>query len=253
VRILPAFCGLPMPSKQSVRASIRIDPMAALGKTTTAFLKLIKADGLPVYPSDLIMTHTERIHLLIIDASLSDYQHEHPRPSGVPGEYSFPFTPKKPGTYLAWADLRLAPMGLQDYATTTIPAVAPGEAPTDHTTTNQVILEGLSYELNFTPDQLKVQRPATGKLRITHPDGSPFTQLEPIMASFAHFVAFSEDRKTILHLHPNGPPLLSPADRGGPELEFRLYAGQPGFYRLFVQVQIGGASRFVPFGVQVGR
>ena len=64
-------------------------------------------------------------------------------------------------------------------------------------------------------------------------------------------VGFNEDYKTILHMHPKGKPVTNPSARGGPELEFQLYAAQPGFIRLFAQVQIGGVSKFAPFGIQV--
>ena len=71
------------------------------------------------------------------------------------------------------------------------------------------------------------------------------------MNAFAHVVGFNEDYKTVMHMHPKGPPVLDPAARGGPELEFPIYAVRPGFVRLFVQVQIEGRSRFVPFGLQI--
>jgi hypothetical protein len=81
---------------------------------------------------------------------------------------------------------------------------------------------------------------------VTSADGKGFTQLEPLMGAFAHLVGFSEDYKTIMHLHPKGPLLLDPAVRGGPELEFQICALRPGFVRLFAQVQIEGHSRFFP-------
>ena len=253
VRLVPAFCGFSVPSKQSIRASVRTDRPLVKGEPANAFLCLSKADDSPVYPYDLITTHTEKIHLLIIDPSLSDYHHEHPRPTAVAGEYAFPFTPRKPGSYFVWADLRPQPMGLQQFATATIPGTSAGEPLVDRSVTNKAIVEGLNYELIFATDPLQVERPIPGKLRITRPDGTPFTRLEPIMASFAHLVGFNEDCKTVLHLHPQGPPVLNPSERGGPELEFRLYATKPGFVRLFAQVQIGGTSRFAPFGIRIVR
>jgi hypothetical protein len=66
-------------------------------------------------------------------------------------------------------------------------------------------------------------------------------------------VGFHEDCKTVLHIHAKGAPVLNPNERGGPELEFRLYAPKPGFVRLFAQVQIGGVSRFAPFGIRIVR
>ena len=71
------------------------------------------------------------------------------------------------------------------------------------------------------------------------------------MATFAHLVGFNQDYKTVIHMHPKGAPVLDPAARGGPELGFQIYALQPGFVRLFAQVQIEGRSRFAPFGLQI--
>jgi len=195
--------------------------------------------------------HTEKIHLFIIDSSLTDYHHEHPRPMRMAGQYSFPFTPRKPGAYFAWADLRPEPMGLQEFVSTTIPATSNGEPLADINLTNKVTLDGLIYELLFRDDSLKVGKPIAGRLRITDGAGKPFTQLEPVMDSFAHLVGFYEDRKTVLHIHPNGAPVLSPGARGGPDLEFQFYAMRPGFVRLFAQVQIAGASKIAPFAIQI--
>src|SRR5207245_4542185 len=99
---------------------------------------------------------------------------------------------------------------------------------------------GVNYELLLAQQEIKAGTPAPARLRITTADGKGFKQLEPIMATFAHIVGFSEDYKTVLHLHPKGPLVLNPMARGGPELQFQIYALQPGFVRLFVQVQIDG-------------
>jgi hypothetical protein len=111
--------------------------------------------------------------------------------------------------------------------------------------------EGLKYHLSFDSKQIQVGQPVSAKLRITTGNGRPFTQLEPVMGTFAHIAGFNEDYTAILHMHPAGNRLLSSTDRGGPELVFVLYATKPGFYRLFAQVQVGGSSKFVPFGVIV--
>src|SRR6267154_2582893 len=80
------------------------------------------------------------------------------------------------------------------------------------------------------------------RLRVTETNGEPFTRLEPVMATFAHLVGFNEDYQTVLHMHPMGPPVLRRSERGGPELEFQIYALRPGFVRIFTQVQIGGVQ-----------
>lgn len=121
VRILPPDSD-PRSLQLAVKASIRTSEPLAVGHPCSAVLKLERPDGSPVYLSELIESHTKRIHLLIVDRSLIDYHHEHPVPTKTPGEYSFSFTPKRPGSYRAWADLRVQPLGIQEYAMTDISA-----------------------------------------------------------------------------------------------------------------------------------
>ena len=71
------------------------------------------------------------------------------------------------------------------------------------------------------------------------------------MGTFAHIVCFNEDRKTVLHVHPYGREPANDADRGGPAFGFKFYAPEPGFYRIYGQVQIDGQSQFPAFGVTV--
>jgi hypothetical protein len=230
---------------------VRLASPLAVGRPITAFLQLKKANGDPVYPADLLETHTKKIHLLIIDPSLADYHHEHPRPTAVPGEYRFTFTPLKPGPYRVWADVRPSPLGLQQYAMTDIAADTAGLPFTNRTVSFKTTVDGLNYELLLDEPQVRAGKSVHAKLRVTSPDGQGFTQLEPIMATFAHLVGFNEDFQTVLHLHPKGPPVLDANARGGPELEFQIYAMQPGFVRLFAQVQIGGQPHFAPFGLDI--
>ena len=133
---------------------------------------------------------------------------------------------------------------------TDIPAATTGEPLTNRTVIFKATVVGLNYELILAQKTIQVGRPASARLRITTADGNGFTQLEPLMATFAHLVGFNQDYKTVMHIHPKGALVLDPAARGGPEL-FQIYALQPGFVRLFAQVQIEGRSRFAPFGLQI--
>ena len=58
----------------------------------------------PIAPEDLQVVHTRPIHLLIVDASLDDYQHVHPTPGRRPGEWDFTFRPRYGGSYRIFAD-----------------------------------------------------------------------------------------------------------------------------------------------------
>ena len=134
---------------------------------------------------------------------------------------------------------------------TDVPGGRDAEPLTDQHIRVKTNVNGRDYELLLPDTPIKVGRPASARLRITSPGGDGFTELEPVMGSFAHIVGFSEDYKTVLHMHPKGPPVLDPVARGGPELEFQIYALRPGLVRLFAQVQIAGQQEFAPFVIRV--
>ncbi|MEA3189057.1 MAG: hypothetical protein QOD99_2887 [Chthoniobacter sp.] len=240
-----------IPTK-TIRANTFTDTPLKVGekKYVTVHLAKIVGDG-PVRPIDLREVHTQKIHLLVVDASLTDYHHEHPQPTQTAGDYAFTFTPQKPGPYRVWADVRPLATGFQEYVMTDIPGVGKPEPLVEKGTKLHAELDGLRFDLAFAQDVVKAGQPVSATLRITDEKGAPFSQLEPIMAAYAHLVGFCDDFSTVLHLHPKGAPPQNPADRGGPELEFTFFALRAGFVRLFAQVQVGGISKLAPLGVNV--
>ena len=213
-----------------------------------------KRDGTPVTHDDLLVVHTERIHLLIIDESLDDYHHEHPKPTDVPGEFAFTFTPRRPGSYRVFADVTPTVSQSQEYPMCDLPGPAPGGKIVNRLDTIQSTAGGLSYQLRWLTGgaPVKTRRPVTALVNISDADGKPFAKLEPIMGTYAHIVGFYEDRRTVVHIHPMDATPQRDTDRGGPSFMFRFYAPRPGFIRLYSQVQIGGVSQFAPFGLNVG-
>ena len=71
------------------------------------------------------------------------------------------------------------------------------------------------------------------------------------MGAFGHFVGFSDDFATVLHLHPVGALITDPDALGGPELPFYFRSNKVGFVRLFAQVKIAGKDYFPRFVVRV--
>jgi hypothetical protein len=99
---------------------------------------------------------------------------------------------------------------------------------------------------------IRAKEPVRAEVRVSGEDGQPFRELEPVMGTYAHIVGFHEDGQTVLHIHPSGGAEPQQAsDRGGPSFKFTFFAPKPGFFRLYAQVQVGGVSRFAPFGVTV--
>lgn len=251
-RHIPASTIYEKPGEPSMKLRVLSSPLV-VGQLAEIKVRLTKGDGSPVTLADLVEMHTQRIHLLINDQSLSDYHHEHPKPTGVPGEYAFSFTPAKPGPYRIWADVVPASTSIQEYVIADIPADTAPASLSDRQTVFTAIVEGRKYDLAFQTDGKPIHAGQTviGSIAVTGADGKPFIKLEPVMGAFAHIVGFSEDRKTILHVHPYTRDPIGPEDRAGPAFAFKLYAPTAGFLRLYGQVQIDGVSQFAPFGLNI--
>ena len=254
-RMIPASSLYNTPGEPSVALAVTLDRPLAVGAASAVKIKFSrKKDGAPVTHDDLLLVHTEKIHLLIVDESLGDYHHEHPRPTGVPGEFAFTLTPRRAGPYRVFADIVPVASNVQEYAVCDLPAVAKGEAIAERAGTTASTVDGLRYDLAWQTGgaAMRAKTPVNATITITGAaDGKPFTQLVPIMGTFAHLVAFHEDRQTVIHIHPSGAEPRTPEQRGGPVFAFRFFAPKPGYYRLYAQVQIGGVSRFAPFGLNV--
>lgn len=232
--------------------SITVSPSSGLivGKKTDFTVTVKSKDGTPVTLNDLKEAHTKKIHLLIIDPSLTDYHHEHPVAGSAPGTYTFSFEPKMGGEYKIFADLVPAATSEQEYAATTVTVAGPA-SPVVKKTNTETTTDGYKVAISFEKPELTSGDANMMTLNVTGPDGKPFTNLEPIMGAYAHLVAFSEDRDTVAHVHPMGDEPKKDSDRGGPSLGFHLMFPEPGYQKLFAQFQIGGKNVFAPFGLDV--
>jgi hypothetical protein len=221
-----------------------------VGKKLTQ-IKLTKiTDDQPVALNDLKEAHTQKVHLLIVDDSLTDYHHIHPEATKEPGVYQFEWTPKAKGSYKLWADLVPVATNEQQYVTFDLIKGEKG-APIDKNVSLQSTVEGYTFKLSFDQDKLVAGKPVMGKIIVTDAKGDSVKTLEPIMAAYAHIVGFSEGLQSVVHIHPMGDEPTKETDRGGPELEFHLEPSAPGFIKLFAQVKLNGKELFVPFGINI--
>jgi hypothetical protein len=220
------------------------------GEKAEVHLMLKKQEGSPVALDDLKEAHTEKIHVLIIDPTLTDYHHEHPVPGTAAGEYQFSFTPRTAGPYRLWADLVPVATGKQEYVIADLGGTAPNAKTSNRSPNLTTIVDGLTYAVAF-EQPLKAGSATLGKLTIKDANKAVFTNLEPIMGAYAHLVGFSEDYRTIAHIHPMGEEPKNPSDRGAGDLQFHIQPEKAGLVRLFAQVQIGGQSKFAMFTLEV--
>ncbi|MDS4041766.1 MAG: hypothetical protein RKP20_11375 [Candidatus Competibacter sp.] len=234
----------------TIDASIAPASGLKVGEPAIFTLSLVARDGKPITLADLQVAHTEKIHLLVVDPSLTDYHHEHPKPGSTPGTYTFAITPNKAGEYKVFADLLPVATNRQEYAVTRF-VVAGTSAPVEKVTNRKTTVAGYTFELKFEEEPPAAGHPHKAWLTVTGPDGKPFAKLEPVMGAFAHLVGFGEDRAEIAHVHPLGQEPRTAAERGGPILEFQTDFATGGYQKLFAQVQIDGKSVFAPFGIDV--
>ena len=242
------------PGEPSVHMTAIASGPVETGKSLTVKVHMEKADKSPVLHNDLLVMHKQPIHLLIEEPGLGDYHHEHPVPTKTPGEYEFTFTPGKSVPYRIWADIVPASTGVQELPFVDLPST--GKAAPIEDTANRFTssVGGYQFALSFTDrNQLPTKARQARHMGITVTDsaGKPVTSLEPVMNAFAHLVGFYDDYRTVVHLHPTGGDVVNPDLRGGPALNFILYAPKAGFIRLYCQVNIGGKMLFAPFNLNV--
>jgi hypothetical protein len=249
-RRIPASTTYEKPGAPSMKLMARTDRPLQVGRDAKVTLRLTKNDGTPVARGELLTMHTQKIHLLIVDASLGDYHHEHPGDGEGAGEYVFAFTPKRPGAYRVFADVVPAGTGVQEYVVADIAGEGKGNSIEDRQERLSCEIDGMRFDLRLA-GPVRAGSVVEGQLVVSGRDGKPFKSLEPVMGAFAHVVAFNEDRRTVLHVHPEGPEVTDASARGGSVLRFKLYAPVAGFYRLYAQTQISGEARFAPFNLTV--
>src|SRR5439155_16827946 len=102
--------------RSPVTMALATDAAPVAGQMVRGVVLLRTASGKPVAAEDLLVAHTRKLHLLIVDPSLTDYQHVHPEPTRTRGEWAFAFTPHAGGAYRVFADFTPAATGRGLYA-----------------------------------------------------------------------------------------------------------------------------------------
>jgi hypothetical protein len=247
----PIYETQPELSREPVIAAQIVAPHPLeVDKNADLVLRLSFMDGKPVRLDDLEEAHTRKIHLLIIDLGQIDYHHVHPEPA-ADGEYTFSFTPRRPGPYRLWADLKPARTHVQQFSVVDIPArIVNAEPAGDEPENRTAEVDGYRFRLSFEKPEIRAVDTVRGRLSVTGPDGAPFTKLQVVMGAFGHFVGF-RGHSTVLHIHPVGRALEPPDALSGPDLDFYFRSDEPGLIRLFTQVKAGDRELFPRFVVKV--
>ena len=223
--------------------------VAAIGNVTDFTFKLTTSQGKPISPVDLLVAHTRKLHLMVVDPSLTDYQHIHPTPGEIAGEWNVSFAPRLAGEYRVFADFTPTATARGLYASVDIKV--PG-APT--TFDHQPMLHGVAgdyrFELTFEGNQIRAREPTDLTLSIRQQSGEA-VKLGEVMGAFAHLVAFDEGRTGFAHLHPRETDLKIQPDAKAPDLHFQITIPAAGRYVIWAQTVLNGTETFVPFWFDV--
>ena len=234
--------------------AVEMKPTAELraGQTAVINFKLTGPEGRAVGPEELIISHTERIHLLVVSDDLADYQHVHPEPTGVFGEYRFELTPHHSGRYRAYFDFIVAASlrrALVDERFEVAGAVPQSPAPSG--ARFSVEQEGRRFSLLTESTDFHPSETIRFELEVFDLESGEASPLQEVMGALAHLVAFDTNRNGFAHMHPLLP---YEANAVAPErIPFAFNAVQAGHYRIWAQVRIDGDDVFVPFDLPVNR
>ncbi len=219
-----------------------------LGRPLSCTLTLFTTTGKPIKWEEIAVSHTERIHAMVVDQSLQDYQHVHPQPAGPAGYYMLEVIPQRPGPYTVYLDF--IPLITSRRTLVATGFSVPGEPERPEPASRLEYLTG-NFQMNWIPDhkELIAGQDLTFRLEVKTRDGSP-TRFEPVMDSYAHVVAFDEADTGFAHMHPRNP-FVEGQDPLHPDLHFTFRFEEPGYYRVWAQFIVNGEHLFAPFDLIV--
>lgn len=242
---------VPVSAVQSpVTLTLKPQGPIASGAETQFVLHMETTTGKPIGPVDLLVAHTRKLHLMVVDPTLTDYQHIHPEPiEGQPGDWTFAVTPHLVGDYRVFADFTPVVTARSLYASADFQVPGAVGEP-GRLLSWEAQLPGWRFKLTPSHDPIRAGQATDLSLSITNLEGGD-VPLETVMDAYAHLVAFDEDRSGFAHLHPDPGEAATPPDPMHPVLHFKLTIPQSGLYVIWAQVKIRGEEMFAPFWFEV--
>jgi len=201
---------------------------------------LLGPDDQFILPHDLAITHTRRIHFMLIDEKLGSYHHLHPEALGDSGDYRVTFVPRSEH-YRYFAEF----VPLQ----TRLLSVADGTLDVDPADVIEDSMEvPIAFDLRGIDEPLQSNRDHRLRLHLESKDSEKPLPLEETMDAYAHLVGFEETLSGYAHMHPL---TVDPEIGQTTELEFLFHPTRSGNFRIWVQIKANGEDIFRPFDVKV--
>jgi hypothetical protein len=187
---------------RSVSVEMVNDATVKAGKPYKLSFRISDETGKNLTDADLRETYTKKLHVMLVDSSLSDYHHIHPEYDKNTGLFTASFIPAVQGKYNAWNNFTLQENGLN--------AVLKNEIPTERDYAIPPVIQHTqsagSGDINITIEAyppLSAYKTSLLKIQIKNKLGNDLN-LEQIMGAAAHLAGFSKDGEHSLHCHPVG-------------------------------------------------
>ena len=217
------------------------------GEPNMLCFRLRDANGRLLGPDDIETTHTEKIHCMVVDQSLTDYHHVHPQFDSATGLFTAYITPRMNSRYMAWNEF--TPQGANepmrqrvDLPSEGAPSLPPGLMPNSTASVGGLIVKFASEQ------PLQVGNASLVHMQVTDGMGRPINHLEPIMGAHGHLAGFSADARHFIHCHPL-TGMEEPIVNG--ELAFHITPEQAGINKFFLQLRHNGQDLTFPFAQPV--
>lgn len=252
-------------------AKLTTSPAAPVpGKAAKVKLELTGKDGKPV--QDLVLLHTQPVHLIAISEDLSDFVHVHPVATG-PGRYEVDATFGKAARYKVWTEYQ--PRNERDAKFETSVLSTAGWKPGKPSVTADSKTPKRIGDTNVAlhgAEQLKAGKLATLHFAFTDAITGRPANLQPWLGAAGHAIVVASDLQSFQHLHGAGDGGeargghgghhggghadhgMAPTHAGmvvGAGVSFDVKFPAPGTYKLFAQVMRYGEVLTVPFTVAV--
>jgi hypothetical protein len=204
-------------------------------KAASFRFRIQAADGTPVTVFE--PDQTKLMHFYLIRSDLTGFQHVHPT-MAADGTWSAPLGAALSGSYRVYAsfivkDTTGTAMPLVLSRPLTVPGASTKPTPLPAPATGTQV-DGYTLKLDTAQVMAGMDNPLTVTVS---KNGTPVTDLQPYLDTYAHLTALHEGDLAFAHLHPQG---AVNGDHGGPTLSFAADLPTAGNWRLFLQFQTGG-------------
>ena len=214
--------------------------LQASDKITFSFQIFDNETKMPVADTDLKLSHTKKVHFIVYDAALKEFNHVHPE--FVNGLWQAELNLPVNGAYFIWAQGMLNDsVEFSSSSRVKVEGGKPAWAVTN-------LGDHRKETSNHTTLELSQQKIRAGKMtmltyQVSRDDGA-LPVVTPYLGANAHVIAVSPDGKDLIHVHPMA---------GQDAASGMLHATFPsvGDYRMWVQLNDRDELKTVPLSVTV--